>query len=240
MNDTQTLYQQQDGPTCSCPIHADGEPPIVPLGHDFAHRVTVEEIAREAAEQVYRAHHSYRPDTPSTNIVHHGIFVDGHLAGAITWRQPLLNGPKYGIRPNGQLTREYDEAVDTFVSEAGGYVEAARICIGVRFQNLASCGLARSMERFLEDHAKRLGATWLLTYIRNDHVGSMLKALYDKGWQFVGLTRKSSPPSNREEEDIHHWRKQRWVFPVADYRRHLDEPTSVPAPKCYELREDDD
>ena len=220
---------------CNCPIHINGDPATIPLGIEFGHRVTVDEIEHDVAAEIYASHHSYRPDTPETNIVHHGIYFDGDLVGAITWRQPLLNGPKYGIHPNGQLTRDYDEAVDTFISDAGGYMEASRICIGVRFQNLASCGLARSMELFLDDHAERLGGKWLLTYIREDHVGSMLKALYDKGWQWVGMTRPKAPPSNREQEDIHKWRKQRWVFPIQDYRKHDDVDVDVPAPKCYEL-----
>ena len=236
----QSLYTERtDRHECSCPIHEDGVPPTVPLGFEFGDEVWVEEIDRSLAERIYRAHHSYRPDTPETNIVHHGIYYEGHLMGAITWRQPLLNGPKFGVLPNGQLTRDYDEAVETFKSNAGGYCEAARICIGVRFQNLASCGLARSMDAFLEEHADRLDAKWLLTFIREDHVGSMLKALYDKGWQWVGMTRPKAPPSNRESEDIHKWKKQRWVYPVADYRERLEADHDVPAPKALRVRRDD-
>lgn len=230
------LYQPQTDTACDCPIHAGGDPMTLPLGIDFADRVTVAEISREEAGAIYEAHHSYCPDVPGcTNICHHGIYHDDELMGAITWNQPLLNGPKFGITDDGRLTREYDEAVDTFVSNGGGYMQAARICIGVDFQNLASCGLARSMERVLEEHVERLDIHWLLTFIREDHVGSMLKALYDKGWQWVGMTRPKAPPSNRDTEDIHKWRKQRWVYPVVDYRRKVEADTdAIRRPRCFE------
>lgn len=235
----QQLYQDTDN--CSCPIHDDGEPSTLPLGIDFADRVTVEEIDESVAAEIYQSHHSYRPDVPGcTNICHHGIYHDGELMGAITWNQPLYNGPKFGVQSDGTLTREYDDAVGTFISNAGNFMQAARICIGVDFQNLASCGLARSMEVVLDEHVDRLGIDWLLTFIRADHVGSMLKALLDKGWQWVGMTRPSSPPSNRADDDIYEYRKQRWVYPVADYRAKLpdDVDTSgIDQPTCYNCQQ---
>lgn len=225
--------------SCSCPIHEAGEPSSLPLGVEFGHRVSVADISREEAGRIYEAHHSYCPNVPGcTNICHHGIYHDDELMGAITWNQPLYNGPKFGVESDGTLTREYDDAVGTFITDAGGFMQAARICIGVEFQNLASCGLARSMEVVLDEHVDRLDIEWLLTFIREDHVGSMLKALYDKGWQWVGMTRPKAPPGNRESEDIHKWRKQRWVYPIVDYRRYLnpDERTQVAPPQCAELK----
>lgn len=231
----QPLYRQHSGTDCDCPIHTDGDPMSLPLGIEFADRVSVAPIDKDTAGAIYQAHHSYRPSVPGcTNICHHGIYHDDELMGAITWNQPLYNGPKFGVRPDGSLTREYDEAVDTFICDAGNFAQAARICIGVRFQNLASCGLARSMERFCAEHVDRLELDWLLTFIREDHVGSMLKALLDKGWQWCGMTRKKAPPGNRETEDIHKFRKQRWVYPVADYRSKCN-ARHVPAPRCYDL-----
>ena len=210
-----TLYQPHE--SCSCPIHTGVGPGRVPCGVPFANRVTVSPIERDVAASIYEQHHSYRPECPATNICHHGVYVDDALAGAVTWRQPLLNGPTLGVRPDGALTRDDSEAVSMFQTDGGSFAEAARICIGVRFQNLASCGFARSMELFQHEHADRLGIDWLLTFIRADHVGSMLKALYTKGWQWVGHTRGSSPPSNRETESIHRWRKQRWIRPLCEY-----------------------
>lgn len=55
-------------------------------------------------------------------------------------------------------------------------MEAARICIGVDFPNLASTALGRSMKRFLRRHGLRRCVRLLLTLVRADFDGSMIKA----------------------------------------------------------------
>jgi len=205
---------------CSCPIHRDGQAPTVPLGIEFHRRVTISEIDRETALAIYEAHHSYCKTVAKTNIVHHGIEFDGQVVGAVTWRQPLLNELRLWVTPGGGLTRDPDRGVDSFKVSGGAVAEANRICLGVPTKNLASCGFARSMNRFVDDHASRLDLDWLLTFIRVDHVGSMLRALLDKGWELVGIS-EPKEPGNRPTEEIHSWAKQRWLCPLTDYMTHF-------------------
>ena len=88
-------------------------------------------------------------DVPQTNLVHHGLYYPGQLLGAITWRYPLIRSLNYeGTRYEG------DEIV-----------EAARICIGVNFPNLASAALAQLMDRFVRRHGRRRGVRLLLTFV---------------------------------------------------------------------------
>lgn len=195
----QSLYTSAPEDSCDCPIHRGEVAQRLPLGIDFADRVTVREIEKETAGEIYEAHHSYMPSVPMVNKVHHGIELDGKLVGAITYRHPLLrcigadDGSRYG------LTQQYSgEKV----------IEVNRICIGVGMKNLASCGLATSQDEFLSNHADKYGL--LMTFIRIDHTGSMLRALVDKGWHHGGIS-TANQAGNREEKEIREWDKIRWL-----------------------------
>lgn len=178
---------------CDCPIHRDGEPITAPLGLQFAERVHIEAIPQYVAGAIYEAHHSYMDDVPLTNLVHHGLCYQGQLMGAITWRHPLIR------------SLEHDETR----YEGDEIVEAARICIGVDFPNLASAALTRSMEQFVRREARRRGIRLLLTFVRADFDGSMLKALRDKGWRCKGKT-EPGQAGNRPDKPIRE--KPKWRF----------------------------
>jgi len=200
---------------CECPIHADGRPPTVPLGVAFADRVSVTPIDAATAEAIYEAHHSYMPSLPSINLCHHGIQFDGQLVGAITYRFPLLHKLKLYTGPGGELHRDDARAIDEFLVSGGDIVEINRICIGVPTRNLASAGLAASQERFVRETAPEHGVEWLMTFIRVDHTGAMLRALLDKGWEMIGLT-EAKQAGNRPDKAIREWRKQRWMCRLTD------------------------
>ncbi|WP_435181282.1 hypothetical protein [Halorussus sp. AFM4] len=209
---------------CSCPIHVDGKPQALPLGVPFADRVSIDpDLDREVAEAIYGHHHSYMDDLPDINICHHGILFDSDLVGAITYRAPLLGKLKVFEGPDGQLTRDEETAQENgwekHIICGGDIIEVNRICIGAPFKNMASCGLAASMDQFIIDHAARLDAEWLMTFIRVDHVGSMLKALMDKAWQMVGISQPKQA-GNRPDKEIREWAKQRWLC-------HIDDVTTV-------------
>ena len=70
--------------------------------------------------------------------------------------------------------------------EGDEIVEAALIYIGVDFHNSASAALARSMERFVRRHGRWRGVRLLLTFVRADFDGSMIKALRGKGRHCAG------------------------------------------------------
>ncbi|WP_135822998.1 hypothetical protein [Halostella litorea] len=198
---TDRFHQDDLGPDCDCPIHRDRErPPVtVPLGSAFADHVTVEPIPQHVAGDIYAAHHSYMPDVPTVNLAHHGLLFQDQLVGAITYRFPLIRALEYD-------GREY--AGDEIV-------EAARICLGVRMPNLASAALAASQERFVRDHARRRGVALLLTFVRADYDGAMIRALRDKGWERAGKTTPSQA-GNRPEKAIRERAKWRFLCPVDD------------------------
>lgn len=212
---------------CDCPIHRDRTPFVAPLGMRFEHDVHVEEIDKETAEEIYLAHHSYMGEVHDCNIVHHGIYYQSCLVGAMTYRAPLISRLKLGVTPDGGLTREYDESIGTFIVNGRELVEINRICIGIPMRNLASCALAASMDHFIANMEDHRDWQWLLTFIREDHVGSMLKALYKKGWSWVGMSEPRNP-GNREVKEIHSWAKQRWVYPIYDYTDRIDAQTPTP------------
>jgi len=193
------FHQRDTGPDCDCPIHRDRDrlPVTVPLGRRFADHVAVEPIPQHVAGDIYAAHHSYMPDLPSVNLTHHGLLFQGQLVGAITYRFPLIRKLTYD-------GREYcgDEIV-----------EAARICLGVRMPNLASAALATSQERFVRDHARRRGVALLLTFVRADYDGAMIRALRDKGWERTGKTTPSQA-GNRPAKAIRERAKWRFLCPV--------------------------
>jgi len=176
--------------SCVCPIHNGQTPPTYPLGVPFESKVSVETIPRHTAKRIYKAHHSYMPDTPAVNLTHHGILLDGYLTGAITYRHPLIS------EMNG--------------IDGSNIVEVARVCVGVDMPNLASCGMNKSQDKFTREYATQNGIKVLLTFVREGYEGHMIKALKDTGWEFDG-TRETSQPSNRETAEIHDYDKDRWI-----------------------------
>jgi len=175
---------------CKCPVHRDGNPPTYPLGFPFTEKLHIESIPRHIAADIYNSHHSYMPDTPTVNLKHHGLFLDGNLTGAITYRHPLMQSMD-GI-PGGKI------------------VEVARICVAVDMPNLASAALAESQDKFIKSYCSQNGIERLVTYIREDYHGSMISALKGKGWESHGL-REAGQASNRPEKEIREWDKERWV-----------------------------
>lgn len=197
-------FQHRPGTVdCDCPIHRDRDrdPFTAPLGKPFADHVDVEPIPPHVAESIYAAHHSYMPSLPRVNLAHHGLLFQDSLVGAITYRHPLLRSLEYdGDRICG-----------------GSIIEAARICLGVRMPNLASASLAASQERFLQDHGRSEGVSLLLTFVRTDYNGSMIRALRDKGWECTGRTTPGQA-GNRPEKEIREREKWRFVCDVRDKR----------------------
>jgi len=218
---------------CSCPIHADSDPFTAPLGVRFADHVVVEPIDRETASGVYEAHHTYMGSLPSVNLAHHGLYFQDSLVGAITYRYPLISKKRIRYGVDGELCPEPVEidnlpeairgtarrvlpstdtpVVDSEVVAGDTIVEAARICLGVRMPNLASAALARSQERFLANDDR--DTRFLLTWVRSDYDGAMVRALKDKGWTCTGY-REPGQASNREDKPIRERYKWRFLCPV--------------------------
>jgi hypothetical protein len=225
-------------PECHCPVHRDRErdPFTAPLGKSFASQVSVEEISRDEALEIYREHHSYKSDLPDVNITHHGLYFQGNLLGAITYRFPLLARKKVYFDSNDDLAREplskreleslpdpiQQRAADIFprpeeapvdsteVFPGNAFITASRICIGVSMPNFASAALARSQVKFVEEYGAEFeDFQFLATYVRADFEGSMIKALRDKGWKRVGLSTPSRA-TNREQTAINE--RYKWVF----------------------------
>lgn len=239
-------YREAGGEGCTCPIHAgrSREPFTAPLGLRFADRVGVDTIGRERAAAVYAAHHGYMADVPSVNLEHHGLYYRGELLGAVTYRFPLISRKKLRFDTNGELLPEpldaggvpeplrstfhrvmepVDESdVDrTEVVPGDCIVEAARICLGARMPNLASASLARSQELLVHNQTEARGIRFLLTFVRADYDGAMIRALRDKGWTCTGLTRPRAS-GNREETPIR--RRCKWCFvcPVETVREQTE------------------
>jgi hypothetical protein len=231
-------FQHQPAASCSCPIHEHGEPFTAPLGIRFADHVDVAPVPRETAASVYDAHHSYMDSLPSVNLVHHGVYFQGALVGAITWRYPLISRKRIRYGVDGQLRPEpldvddlpaslrptarrvlpsTDEpVVDSEVVAGDTIVEAARICLGVRMPNLASAALARAQERFVREYDDG-SLRFLLTWVRADFDGAMVRALRDKGWTCTGY-REPGQASNREDKPIRERYKWRFLCPVERIR----------------------
>ena len=176
--------------SCACPVHRDGDPPTYPLGISFAEKLAIEGIPQHIARDIYAEHHSYRPETPNVNLTHHGVFLDGHLVGSITYRFPLIR--RLGDVPGDKI------------------VEVARICIAVEMPNLASAAFARSQDIFIRAYARPNGIRVLLTFVHEDYEGSMLRALRGLGWYHDGI-REGKQAGNRPETDIRDADKARWV-----------------------------
>ncbi|WP_246989772.1 hypothetical protein [Halorientalis marina] len=93
-----------------------------------------------------------------------------------------------------------------------------RICLGVRMPNLASAALARSQERFVADCADQEGTLFLLTWVRADYDGAMVRALRDKGWTCTGFA-ETSEASNCEDKPIRKRWKWRFLCPVEQVKQ---------------------
>lgn len=88
--------------------------------------------------------------------------------------------------------------------------------------NLASAALAASQEQFIQDHARRRGVRLLLTFVRADYDGSMIRALRDKGWSCTGRT-EPGQVGNRPEKEIPDRPKWRFLCEIdADCPEQVD------------------
>lgn len=239
-------YRPQPDGTCSCPIHqgCEREPFTAPLGLPFADHVTVEPIRAETAGAIYDAHHGYMDGVPAVNLEHHGLYYQGQLVGAITWRYPLLRKKAVRYDDRGRLLpepvaidadlpaelrptarrvlAEIDPAdvAERVVVDGDAFVEASRICIGVAMPNLASAALARSQERLVADHGHR-GVIFLRTLVWAEYSGSMIRALRDKGWTCTGYC-EPGQAGNRSEKPIRERYKWRFTCPVDRVREQAD------------------
>lgn len=179
---------------CTCPVHRSGQPPTLPLGVSLSPRLSIHQIDNRTAKRIYDAHHSYVHDhTRDGIIVHHGVYVDDWLIGAISYGPPLMRR-LHGI-------------------DAGNIVEVARVCVAVDQPNAASCAMARSQDRFLANYQRKHGVQLLVSYVRGDYDGTMFKAIRDKGWSFDGVA-EGHQAGNRPEREIRDYDKDRWIFPV--------------------------
>lgn len=235
---TQRFHHRTTESGCDCPIHRGRErdPFTAPLGYPFAGDVHVEPVNRDVAADIYAAHHSYMGDLPAINLAHHGLYYQQALVGAITYRYPLLHKKAVHYDPAGQLIPPPIDADDLpaairptarriipavapadvaerEVLDGDAFVEAARICLGVRMPNLASATLARSMEQFVRDHSHR-DVRFLLTFVRADYDAAMIRALRDKGWTCVGVA-EPSEAGNRDPKAIRQAYKWQFLCPVS-------------------------
>lgn len=237
-SDTATRFHATgtDADGCRCPIHGahDIPPFTAPLGLSFADDVTVEPIPDGLAERVYQSHHAYMDSIPSVNLGHHGLRFRGQLMGAITYRYPLLSRKRVyfdaegGVRPPKITDSDVrslpeslratarrilpvgnDAPADAEVVSGDRFVEAARICLGVRMANLASASLARSQDRAVNGVVCDDDVRFLLTFVRADYDGAMVRALRSKGWTCVGWT-EPRQAGNREDRRIRE--RHKWVF----------------------------
>lgn len=163
-------------------------PSTYPLGVPIAHKVDVREIPRRTADRIYEAHHSYMPTGRCG--WHYGVYLDGQIVGAISFDNWF--GP------------------DAFGHEADKIYEVSRACIAHDTPNLASCGMGKAQDEFLDTIDE---IELLVTWVREDYAGSMFAALGGKGWTFDGESRDSDYP-NREDREIHDWDKERWICEV--------------------------
>lgn len=233
--DSNVFQHREVRGACDCPIHtANPEPFTAPLGLRFHDHVHIEEIKKSTAEGIYQAHHSYMDYVPEVNLSHHGIYYQDQLVGAITYRYPLISKKKlrYGSdgglipeemsidqlppelqsRARSIIPRVSEDIEKTEIISGDEIIEAARICIGVDMPNLASAALARSQDRFIEKYGNR-DIQVLLTWVRGDFSGSMVRALRDKGWTCTGFSTPNQA-SNRESKPIRERIKWRFLCPV--------------------------
>lgn len=151
----------------------------------------IESIPDRVAREFYIKNHSYMPYLNRVVILNHGGFIDGELVAAVTYTMLRASHEIWG-RPSDE------------------YVEVARTCVGADIPNLASCMMARSQDRFLEEWAKPHGVSLLVTFVAEGYDGTMYRALTDKGWQPDGVA-DTRPSGNRENREIQGTEKTRWV-----------------------------
>jgi hypothetical protein len=202
----------------------------------FADQVEVKNIPREKASDIYQSHHSYMDgELHTANFAHHGIYFQGSLTGAITYRYPLISKKRLHFDTDGRILPEplsesdfsklpeplegrakklidqisESEVADSRIVTGDQIVSANRICLGVKMPNLASAGLARSQEEFFRSCDCPDEVNYLITFVKSNYSGSMIRALRDKGWRCVGWA-PPSQASNREEKDVRDAFK--WVF----------------------------
>ena len=166
-------------------------PEPYPLGWSITDKVSVQPIRKRLANQVHKAHHSYIATDRHNSVVNHGVFVDGKLAGAISYGYLLCSSPIAGY--------ESDE-----------YLEVARVTMGIDMPNLASCSMSMSQDKFANGYAQDNGIGLLVTYVHEDYEGSMFKALSGKGWRYDGES-EGHQAGNRQENEIRDVDKTRWV-----------------------------
>lgn len=236
---TQTFHHSSAGQGCNCPIHLTRhrEPFTAPLGLRFHDHVHVEPVDRDVAASIYDSHHSYMTDLPDINLCHHGLYYQQALVGAISYRYPLLGRKAICYDQSGRLIPppididdelpeelhatarriisdvDPQDVAERKVVSGGVFVEAARICLGVRMPNLASATLASSMDRFVQDHGHR-DVCFLLTWVRADYDGAMIRALRDKGWTCVGYS-EPSEAGNRDPKAIRQAYKWQFLCPIS-------------------------
>jgi len=168
-----------------------GAPKPYPLGVRIADKVDVKPIRKQLANQVHIAHHSYVNTERHNAVVNHGVFVDGRLAGAISYGYLLASAPICGV-------------------ESDAYLEVARVTIGIDMANLASCAMAQSQEMFANGYAEPHDIEMLVTFVHEDYDGTMFRALKTKGWEFDGWS-EGHQAGNRQDRDIRDVDKARWV-----------------------------
>jgi hypothetical protein len=97
-------HSATDAAGCSCPIHRnrDMPPSTAPLGLPFCERVSVAEIGREQAAEVYDSHHAYMDSLPTVNLLHHALRYQQNTVGAITYRYPLLSKKRLHLDAEGR------------------------------------------------------------------------------------------------------------------------------------------
>jgi hypothetical protein len=174
-------------------------------------------------------------DLHPANLAHHGVKYQDTLLGAITYRFPLLSKKRLYFDDSGTIipepltdadfaslpdelesrarelitcTSEGDVAQSTVV-QGDRIVSADRICLAERMPNLASAGLAASQDQFFHSKQCPDQVKYLITFVRADYRGSMIRALKGKGWRCVGWTRPQQA-SNREDKPIRD--RYKWVF----------------------------
>jgi len=168
------------------------EPPEpYPLGFPIKSKISVGKIRGKLANQIHQTHHSYVSE-PRHGVVDHGIFLQDDLVGAITYSYMLASEPIHGY--------ESDE-----------YIEVARVTIANETPNLASCAMAKSQKRFIEDYASENDIGLLVTYVHEGWEGSMFAALEGLGWEHDGHIAEGHQAGNRKTRKIREYDKKRWV-----------------------------
>ena len=166
-------------------------PGELPLGVPIEHRISVKNIDNRTATRVYESHHSY-VNSGRNGVVHHGVYLDDQLVGAITYDYMLASHEIHGV-PSDE------------------YIEVARVCIAHDTPNLASCGMAKSQKKFVNEYANEHNIKLLVSYVREDYKGSMFAALKGLGWHHDGHIAKGHQAGNRPHREIREWDKKRWV-----------------------------